>query len=314
MFNLTKKTKNFIGTIIRHINWSIWSFCLIYLVLDKMLHLPLDFLSNFIFIPESLLNISKMFITEPVESIVPEITVIPSHNDVIIQSFQNTILLLQEQFVVLNNNINNLLLVLQDNNALIQKQLNFQKELVVIIDSKLNNLNISKDIINLNEKLRSIESILQIQGTGQVEIASKVISNIKETNNLLNILDSNLTKPILNVQDTLTQVITNQENIQNTNTQILDVNLQGFNSIFMAQDTYFMEIQSNLDKTFSKIHEIRNHNLEIAKHLDHNISIKLDEFGTGIVDKVSDEINRPKVSSTEIKGKTSWSNFFDKKD
>src|SRR3546814_12636079 len=94
---MIKITSNIIGTIIKHIHWCIWSFCLLYLVFDKALHLPLEFLYNFNFIPEFMLNWSKLINLKPIETIVPEINVTPSNNDEMIVALKETILLLRSE-------------------------------------------------------------------------------------------------------------------------------------------------------------------------------------------------------------------------
>src|SRR3546814_18519089 len=106
MIKITKKTRDIIGTIVKHIHWSIWSFCLLYLVFKETITLPFDFLYNFNFIPEFILNMSKMLAIKPIETVIPEINVMPTNNDEIINVFKSSILSLQQEISLMNSNFN----------------------------------------------------------------------------------------------------------------------------------------------------------------------------------------------------------------
>src|SRR3546814_883719 len=152
---------------------------------------------------------------KPIETIVPEINVTPSNNDEMIVALKETILLLEEQIIKINTKFDNLFVTLQDTSLIIKKQLTLQKDLFNMLEIKLSSLNVSKDLIIINSKLEDINTILQIQGNGQIDLASRIISNIKETNTVLSALDSNLlsinknissldfNKPLLSLQETL---------------------------------------------------------------------------------------------------------------
>src|SRR3546814_2390872 len=129
MIKITKKTSDIIGTIVKHIHWSIWSFCLLYLVFKETITLPFDFLYNFNFIPEFILNMSKMLAIKPIETVIPEINVMPTNNDEIINVFKSSILSLQQEISLMNSNFNKLFSIMQDNNNLIQQQLGYKKEI-----------------------------------------------------------------------------------------------------------------------------------------------------------------------------------------
>src|SRR3546814_5333375 len=131
----------------------------LYLVFDKALHLPLEFLYNFNFIPEFMLNWSKLINLKPIETIVPEINVTPSNNDEMIVALKETILLLEEQIIKINTKFDNLFVTLQDTSLIIKKQLTLQKDLFNMLEIKLSSLNVSKDLIRSEEKTSEFQSI-----------------------------------------------------------------------------------------------------------------------------------------------------------
>jgi len=324
MIKLTKKTSTFIGTIIKHIHWCIWSFCLIYLVLDKMLHLPLEFLYNFSFIPESILNLSKIISEKPIETTIPEINVIPAHNDELIAVFKDSIALLQQEISLMNSKFDKLFALMQDNTVLLQKQLTFQRELFTMVEQKISSLNVSKELKTLSYKLQDISGILEVQGVGQIEIANNIISQIKDTktslialnNNVLDInksiLNLDFNKPLVSVNDVLNQIAVNQKDLYVMYENTQNLNLQGFNTLFQSQEAYFIHNQEQIDKIFSKVHEIRNHNIGLHQQLYKNLDIKFLDQQTEIINHIIDEINRPKSTTTEVNAVKSWSGFFDK--
>lgn len=323
MIKITKKTSNFIGTIVKHTHWCIWSFCLLFLVFKEAITLPLDFLYNFNFIPEFILNLSKLMSSKPVEIITPN--ELPNYSEELFVSLKLEILSLKEQVAIMNNNFAKMFSVMQDNNLLIQKQLSSQKELFNMVEYKIASLNVSKDLGIITHKLQDINVVLEAQGSGQIELASRIISNIKETkavlttvdNNILNInkniLNIDFNKPLVSLNDTLSQIVVNQKDLYTMYQNTQDINLHGFNAIFQSQEAYFIHNQEQIDKIFSKVHEIRNHNIGLHQQLYKNLDNKFLDQQNDIIRQVIDEINRPKVSSTEVTSKNSWSNFFDKK-
>src|SRR5690606_7098733 len=121
-------------------------------------------------------------------------------------------------------------------------------------------------------KLDDMNAILQIHGNTQVEIGSRVISHIKETKTILNTLDNNvlninksilnidINKPLLSVNDTLNQIVINQKDLYSMYQNNQELSLQSFNSILEMQNVGFNTINDNVNEIFSKMHEIRNHN------------------------------------------------------
>src|SRR3546814_7299066 len=72
---------------------------------------------------------SKMLAIKPIETVIPEINVMPTNNDEIINVFKSSILSLQREISLMNSNFNKLFSIMQDNNNLIQQQIGYQKEL-----------------------------------------------------------------------------------------------------------------------------------------------------------------------------------------
>lgn len=327
MIKLTQKTLNLFDLLIRHsFHYWIWTFCALFIIFDKILHMPLELLSHFNFIPEFIINLSKIINSKSIETTIPEITVMPANNDELIAAFREIISSLQQEISIMNSKIDNLIVLIQDNMVLLQKQLNFQKDLFIMVEKKLNSLNISKDLINISYKLDDMNAILQIHGNTQVEVGSRVISHIKETKTILSTLDNNilninksvlnidLNKPLSTVNDTLNQIVINQKNLFSAYQSNQELNLQNFNSILEMQNLGFNAINDNVNEIFSKMHEIRNHNLGLYQQLTKSFDVKLLEQQTDIVSQITEEINRPKTSVTQATTKSSsWSNIFDKK-
>lgn len=328
MIKLTKKTSNLIGTIVKHIHWNIWSFCLLCIVFKEYISLPLDLLNNFNFIPDFILNLSKYFNVKPMEIVSPEINVIPTNYDELILVFKESILSLQQEVSIMNNNFNKLFVLIQDNNLLIQNQLGFQKELFASVQQKISSFNstLTKDLSIITNKLQDINTILEVQGMGQVEIATRLISTIKEAHSILasvdnnmliinkNILSIDINKPLLSLNDTLNQIVINQKDLYAMYQNNQELNLQSFNLIIEMQNLGFNAINDNVNEIFSKMHEIRNHNLGLYQQLTKSFDIKLLEQQTEIVSQITEEINRPKTNVTQATTKSSsWSNIFDKK-
>lgn len=327
MIKLTQRTLNLFDFLIRHsFHYWIWTFCALFIIFDKILHMPLELLSHFNFIPEFILNLSKIINAKPVETTIPEIIVNPTNNDELILVFKESIALLQQEISLMNIKFDKLVTLMQDNIIVLQNQLSFQKELSILIDKKLSSLNISKELVNIHCKLEDMNTILQVQGTAQVEIGSRVISHIKETKTMLTTLDNNiininksilnidLNKPLLNVTDILNQIVIHQKDLYSVYQNNQELNLQSFNSILEMQNLGFNTLNENINEIFSKVHEVRNHNLSLYQQLTKSFDIKLLEQQTDIVTQITEEINRPKTSVTQATAKSgSWSNIFDKK-
>lgn len=327
MIKITKKTRDIIGTIIKHIHWNIWSFCLLFLVFKEAISLPLDFLYNFNFIPEFILNLSKLLISKPVEAIVPEVIANPTNEEQLITILQNNILLLQQEISIMNTNFSKLFTIIQDNNILMQKQISYQKELSILIEQKLSNLSITNDIIktDLSKHLNEIIKTLRLQANGQLEQANKLIFHINENKDLLtlisnktstidkSILNLDINKPLVSIQDTLNQIHTNQKDLYLNYQNIQDINLQSFNSILEAQHINFNNLQENLDRIFSKVNEVRNHNLDLYRQLDTSFNFKLEHTESKIVNQITDEINRPKTYNTEATKQNGLLGYFNPK-
>ena len=316
-------TTNLIGTIVKHIHWCIWSFCLLFLVFKEVITLPLELLYNFNFIPEYILNLSKITSTKSIEVITPN--ELPNYSEDLMSALKLEILSLKDQMAIMNNNFIKLFSIMQDNNALIQQQLNSQKDLFMMVDQKLNSLNMLNDLKTINYKLQDISMILEAQSNGQIEIANRVISQIKDTKSILTTLDNDVlninksilnldfNKPFISINDVLNQMVINQKDLYTMYQNTQDMNLQGFNTLFQSQEVYFAHTQEQLNNIFSKVHEVRNHNLSLHQQLSKTIDIKLVEQQNEIIHQIIDEINRPKTSTTEINSVKSWSGFFDKK-
>jgi len=87
-----------------------------------------------------------------------------------------------------------------------------------------------------------------------------------------------------------------------------------FRIIEQKQNLGFNTLNENINEIFSKVHEVRNHNLSLYQQLTKSFDIKLLEQQTDIVTQITEEINRPKTSVTQATAKSgSWSNIFDKK-
>lgn len=89
---------------------------------------------------------------------------------------------------------------------------------------------------------------------------------------------------------------------------------KSINLILETQNADFVILQKNIEKIFSKINEVRNHNIELYRKLDLNIISKFEGLDSKIVNQVIYELNRPKISSTNVSASNkSWTTFFDKK-
>src|SRR3546814_14145374 len=82
---------------------------------------------------------SKMLAIKPIETVIPEINVMPTNNDEIINVFKSSILSLQQEISLMNSNFNKLFSIMQDNNNSIQQQIGYQKELFSMVKQKLYN-------------------------------------------------------------------------------------------------------------------------------------------------------------------------------
>lgn len=326
MIKLTQRTLNIIDLLIRHsFHYWIWTFCALFLIFDKILHMPLELLNHFNFIPEFIINLSKIINTKPIEATIPEINVIPANNEELIVVFKESIFLLQQEISLMSNKFDKLFALLQDNTVLLQNQLNFQKELFTMVENKIASLNVSTDLINISNKLQDMNAILQAQVESQVEMDIRIISQLKDTktslftlnNNILDInksiLNLDFNKPLVSLNDVLNQIALNQNDFYSMYQNAQETNLQNINAILEAQQVSFNNIQENVNQVFSKVHEIRNHNLEVFRQLDKNIDFKLENMESKIVSQITDEINRPKTSSTSVSSNTSKLGFFNKK-
>lgn len=324
MLTLTKKTSTLIGTIVKHIHWCIWSFCLLFLVFKEVATLPLEFLYNFNFIPEFILNISKLTSSKPVETTIPEINVIPTNNDELIVVLKESISLLQQEMSIMNSKFEKLFALMQDNTVLLQKQLTFQKELFAMVEQKISSLNVLNELRALSYKLQDMNAILQVQTEANAELSSRIISQIKDTktnlatlnNNVLDInksiLSLDFNKPLVNINDALNQVVINQKDLYTMYQNTQDIQLQGFNTLFQSQEAYFAHVDEQLNSIFSKVQEVRNHNLTLHQQLTKTIDFKLVEQQNEIIHQIIDEMNRVKTTKTEVNTVKSWSGFFDK--
>src|SRR3546814_16708377 len=93
---------------------------------------------------------SKMLAIKPIETVIPEINVMPTNNDEIINVFKSSILSLQQEISLMNSNFNKLFSIMQDNNNLIQQQIGYQKELFSMVKQKLSNLSVANDVIKVD--------------------------------------------------------------------------------------------------------------------------------------------------------------------
>lgn len=325
MIKFTQRTLNIIDLLVRHsFHYWIWTFCALFIILDKLLHMPLELLNHFNFIPEFIINLSKLSATKPVDVTIPEINVIPTNNDELIGVLKESISLLHQELSLMSNKFDKVLALLQDNTVLLQNQLNFQKELFNMVEFRLTNINVSTDLININNKLQDMNALIQALATSQVEMDSRILVQIKNTvenlttlnNNILDInksiLNLDFNKPLVNINDALNQVVINQKDLHTMYQNTQDINLQGFNTIFQSQEAYFAHTQEQLNNIFSKVHEVRNHNLTLHQQLTKTIDIKLVEQQNEIIHQIIDEMNRIKTTKTEVNTVKSWSGFFDK--
>lgn len=326
MIKLTQRTLNIIDLLVRHsFHYWIWTFCALFLIFDRILHMPLELLSHFNFIPEFILNLSKIINTKPVDVTIPEVNVIPTNNDELIAAFKESILLLQQEISLMSNKFDKVLALLQDNTVLLQNQLNFQKELFNMVENRMTSLSVSTDLINISNKLQDMSAIIQAQAESQVEMDSRILVQIKNTvanlttlnNNILdinkNILNLDFNKPLVNINDALNQVVINQKDLYTMYQNTQDIQLQGFNTLFQSQEAYFAHVDEQLNSIFSKVQEVRNHNLTLHQQLTKTIDFKLVEQQNEIIHQIIDEINRVKTTKTEVSTVKSWSGYFDKK-
>lgn len=315
---MIQKTYNLIDFILRHFHYCIWTLCLLLLVFDKIIHLPLDFLYNLNFIPEYFMNMSKIINIQPsTDVIVPE-----THNN------QDTLINLNEEFKLLEQEIKNIneslstiTSQIKETNIITREQINTQIETARVLSNTITKIP-KTDFSDLTSIIQENNSIAKGQTEINLKIVKRLFSNLNEYSNtlstinesIINMKDSLIEKSSINdVQNTLNIIISNQENLLESYNSLLDLNIQGFNSIHISQDSFFVDSQNSLNNTFNKINELRNHNIDIARQLDYNISNKVEGVGSDTVKQITEEINRPKSSSTGVNTNKSWSSFFDRK-
>lgn len=307
---MLQKTYNLLDFLMRHsFHYWVWTFCLLFLVFDKVLHMPLELLSHFNFIPEYLLNLSKVINTKP-----EEIPATVSNLNVVvdIKEILSALSQINQNLVSLNENISNLNIKMAENHTLVQSNINMILETSRVMYN--NNQLLNENIV---AALQETNSLIKTDTEAQIKIAKRLVSIFNESNNVLDTINSNflsINKPILSIHDSLNQILINQKDLYIMYQNIQDVNLQNYNLFIETQNANFVILQENIEKIFSKINEVRNHNIELYRKLDLNITSKFEGLDSKIVNQVIDELNRPKISSTNVSASNkSWTNFFDKK-
>lgn len=305
---MLKKSYNLLDFLMRHsFHYWIWTFCALFLIFDRILHMPLELLSHFNFIPEFILNLSKMVNTKPEEvaDIVPNVNVVVENKEIL--SALNKI---NQSLLGLTEGITNLNIKLSENNELLQSNIN---KLLEISRLSYNNNQLFNE--TLVSTLQEVNSSIKIETEAQIKIAKHLTSILNESKNSLVAIDtniSNINAPIDNMQESLTNILNIQKELISMHQNTQDMNLQGFNSIFQHQDTYFAYVDEQINSIFSKLQEVRNHNLTLHQQLTKTIDIKLVEQQNEIIHQIIDEMNRVKTTKTEVNTVKSWSGFFDK--
>src|SRR3546814_8101685 len=69
------------------------------------------------------------------------------------------------------------------------------------------------------------------------------------------------------LQDLLNQIVINQKDLHLMFQNTQNINLQSFNSILEMQNLGFQATEENLKEIFSKMYEVRNHNLGLHQQL-----------------------------------------------
>lgn len=307
---MLQKTYNLFDFLMRHsFHYWIWTFCALFIIFDKILHMPLELLSHFNFIPEFILNLSKIINTKPddIADIVPNVNVAVDNKEVILVLNK-----IDQSIVGLTNGITDLNIKLSENNDLVQSHINTLLELSRVY---YNNNQLLQDTVI--STLQEVNLSIKTDTKAQIEIAKRLMSALNASNSILATIDTNIANiniPIVNIQDSLNNILNTQKEFTSMCQNTQNLNLQNFNSIIEMQNLGFNAINDNINEIFGKIHEVRNHNLGLYQQLTKSFDVKLLEQQTEIVSQIAEEINRPKTSSTHAVTKSnSWSNIFDKK-
>lgn len=292
---MLQKTYSLFDFLMRHsFHYWIWTFCALFIIFDKILHMPLELLSHFNFIPEFMINLSKIINTQPIETstAVPAINVVVENKEILsaLTKMDQTLLTLSDNIVKLN-------IQLVENNALFQANVN------TILDMSRILYNTNQLVTeNVGSILQETNSLLKTNIEAQIKIAKRVIFTIQEVN-----------KPLFNIQGSLSYLAFTQNQILSGVQTTQDLVLQSYSSILNNQIVSFDLVQGETSKIFTKINEVRNHNLSLYKQLTNDFDMKLCKQQSEIIEQIIAEFNRPKISSTEVNSMSSWSNFFNKK-
>lgn len=292
---MLQKTYNLFDFLMRHsFHYWIWTFCALFIIFDKVLHMPLELLNNFNFIPEFLINLSKIINTQPVEvpSVTPVVNVTVDNQEIL--SALNQI---NKSLVGLNENLSNMHVKLVENNVLTEANTNT----VLETSRALYNIN---QLLNENvvSTLSETNSLIKINTEAQINIAKRIIVNIKDVNTSL-----------FNMQGSLSYLAFTQNQILSGIQSTQDLVLQSYSSILNNQSVNFDILQGETSKLFTKINDIRNHNVELYQSLQKHFDNKLLQEHSEIIKQIREEIARPKISTTQVNTNSSWFDFFNNK-
>lgn len=295
---MIQKTLTLIDFIIRHIHYMFWSLCLFLLVFYHFLHLPLDILHNFNLLPQFIFDWANLLAPNTTEVVVSQINTTQIEQEltklnVQLQNInQNIILLVNKQQIINIPDYSQQFINLSE----LQKNLNNN---IVALLNDTNNL-LKTDIQTTLTLGRATNNTLKE--------SHQLLMNLTSLNNNINniLVHTDLVKPLTIINTSLSKLINQQENVQSTLLQLESLNINGFNSIHLLQDNYFIELKNQIAENVDKIQELRNHNSSLFSNLIKQNEIQLTTFEDNIVSSLTEIINQKIVYNTKVNTNQNW--------